>query len=297
MSLIFVAAIFICAISFYLLFKDKLFAGVGTLLYLTMPYSFFLFFDNGEKRKALIWALLPLVLLAAYNIVRKEYLITSIIANVVLLSFFEWLYPVYGLVIVCVELIWGLIIWNKAVIFTMFGNLLISPILSINMWRFIILGDTGTFSVELQSITSKGYYLGYYFFNWLYKDGNPGMGFGLGFSLLILIWYIVMNKETIIVKPFNRTWWILGLLLFLSYQNPLWDFSERVHPAMLRIVSCIDSPAIFFGLFCVILSPLCIKAQMALLKDKTLKYNKVILGFIVVMEISGMINMFLNLER
>lgn len=303
------ATLIIAAASLYFSYKDKKVTVFGTALYMLFPYRLYIGFDLKDRGMSAFYMLLPLVLLFVKKVysdnrlndekkndstsgvkrIRKS-LLWLIPLTVVLtaMSFADTtLFIVFAVVfMVCVlgyKRYWAI----PAVAVAGLASI---PV-NINYWRFILLGHQNQYAAESVLIAGKGYYVGNFFMSWIYREDLPGVGFGLLFSMVLILWYL-MNGE----RKINYKLVIIAVVLsFLSMHLGIWDVAERIHPVMLRFISKMGSPNVLFGMACALL---CIPSMQALRKlcdNKITFVSKVIPWFIIAMNVVSAVHLVVYL--
>jgi len=209
--------------------------------------------------------------------------------------------PTLMLIFCIIAIVCGLFLKKYRYMLVAFLGLLASVPVNMGYWRFILRGDMNQHYVEPALITSKGYYFGHYFMSWVIFDDNPGLGWGLLLSLFVILWYMLADADKKKAKGqientgnadyekicaadkiyyFSRSSFVLlGIAILLaaaSYHLGIWDIAERIHPVMIRMISKIGYPNVFFGFATMILCALSAKVMTRMWDKEKNKYFRVI---------------------
>jgi len=275
MYMIFAFSFIVSAASFYFAFKDRVSAIFGAVLYTFMPYRIYVCFCLADKGQAIFWMMLPTVitfLIKMYEGDRKRTSLLWMIPAVVSMAALSRADATLTIVGCCVLILVGLMMKRFLYVPIALCSVMGSIAVNINYWRFILLGHQNNYSVETVLIAEKGYYFGKYFMGWMKFDGLPGLGFGLFFSIaLILIYLLDINKKNDLVDTkieaealktettddVRKTVGILTMvavvLAAMAFHWGIWDIAQRVHPIMIRFISSLGSPNVLFGFACTVL--------------------------------------------
>ncbi len=243
--------------------KDRLAVCWGVLLYAACPYGRYLYYECGDLRQSLFWALLPLYLRAALEIWegagKKAWL--GVAAGSLLLAVMGYVHGVWFLVLAGVTL--SAALWGKKLrllVAVGLGSVLYAPGLW-NLLQYLFTDRYAEGGPPLISIMDAGYTVGDMFTVYAHRPGRPGLGLGLLLGITAAIWLIWVRgawKPRKVCRFF--TVWAVLLLALSSCHFP-WDHVERLGMWALKLVSLLGSPGIFFGLAAVCL---CIPAAWAL---------------------------------
>lgn len=282
-------------LALYFSYKKKLVAIIGAFLYTFMPYRVYVCFDKKDMNQALFWMVVPLILVCLVRIYseknKKRSLLWMIPASIIvaLLSLTD---ATLVVILACVIALAGLLLKRWLYIPIGIAGLAGGFFVNIDFWKFLILGHDNAYAVESISIAGRGYYFADYFMNWMYYEEKPGIGFGLLFSLGLILWIYLINlipeKEKYNPECMNNKEMIMTVILSLAvgimaFHWGIWDLAERVHPIVLRFISTMKSPGLLMGFACGIL---CIPASDAiaiLWKKEKVFVGKVIPIFVLTM--------------
>lgn len=258
MYVIMLATLVVTAVALYFAYKDKLVAGIGAALYVLMPYRVYICFNVASIRQALFWLLLPVLLMCLVRLYKSDkYRFIWILPAILIVSGTAYLDATHAVILAGVILLMALFLQKYLYIPIALLGLAGSVAANINYWRFILLGHENAYSVPAVNIADKGYYFGYYFMNWTYSGGRPGIGFGIMFSLIIVLWSFLSDKE----KKADRCVVASFILGVMAFHWGVWDMLERVHPIVLRLLSSMGTPGVMLGFACAIM---CIPASKAM---------------------------------
>lgn len=278
MYMFFVLSFIVSVAAFYFAFKDRVVAAFGAALYTFMPYRIYVCFCLKDKGQAAFWMLLPLVMMCLIKMyedskirTRLLWMIPAVVSLAVLSRADATLTVVGCFVLILVGLMMKRFLYVPTALCSVLGSVAVN----INYWRFILLGHQNNYSVEPVLIAGKGYYFGKYFMGWKNFDGLPGLGFGLLFSIALILIYLLdikKNPESADIKveasqaeaskaetsrDVRKTVGILTLaaviLAAMAFHWGIWDIAQRVHPILLRFISSLSSPNVLFGFACTVL--------------------------------------------
>lgn len=226
----------------------------GVLLYMTCPCRIFLSYDLADFSQIAAWMLLPLYLWAVIGIAKEEgKRSVNILTAAVALAGTGYADVVYFLTAAGVSVLVGLFgrkLW--VLVSAAAGGVIFLP----GVWRlvsYVFLDGFGELGIPLKSIMPEGYRFGEFFNFYVFRDSHPGMGLGMLICVLSGIWLGFVERKR--AKGVNRvfTFWAV-LFALLSLSRFPWDMVQRLGSWALRLVSLLDTPAVFWGMACVCLS-------------------------------------------
>ncbi len=247
------AATFCAKLLFSRLFGEREQTLFATLFYVTCPYHIYVCFDLGDWGKAVAWTLTPLAAWGMAGIVRKGF--GWLDSVVVALAMAGIGYADCRMFLVAAGVLFLGILWYRK--FVGFFPLLLGAILYgpglIRLIVYLFTGGDGSYQLSLQSIAGSGYALGQFFSSYVYAEGRPGLGLGLLGGILLSLWLRFARNVRLPKKADFCVFFAVLFLLMSSWRFP-WDVISRIGVPVLRLVSLMETPAVFFGCACMFLS-------------------------------------------
>ena len=240
--------------------ETRLSTYFGVLLYMTCPYRIYICYDLTDIAKAAAWMLLPLYVWALTEIMGQRKVLKIVIAGVALagIGYMDVLLLFF---LAALTVVASVVFRKKCFLLPV----ILGTVLALNRimgFGMLVFGDI-FYDTELQikSIMANGYRFGEYFQSYDYKEGHPGMGLGMLICLLSAAWLAFVKG----VKEEHKSCKFLaltaGFLTALSFYLFPWDVVQRLGSGALRLVSAIDTPAVFWGWA---LACLCVPAACAM---------------------------------
>lgn len=232
-------------------------AYIGILLYMTNPYRIYVCYDLADFSQATAWMLLPLYVWAMYGILTARGRVKNLIVAALSLAGIGYASVILFLTLACFTLLIGLFARRAfSFVSVLLGSLLFLPGLY-RLGRYLFLDGFGELNMPIQTIMKKGYHPGQYFSTYAFRDGKPGMGLGMMICLMAVCWLAFVQGKRCVDKNAKG---FLGIAVFftvLSLSCFPWDVLQRLGVWALKLVSLIDTPAIFWG---VAFAALCVPA-------------------------------------
>lgn len=235
--------------------ESRLSVFFGILLYMTCPCRIFVCYDLADFFQAVSWMLFPSYMWAVLRVFEgnggwKQILFMGVAlagigyANTI---FFLTLFGMTLLVSVCLKKFKGILGLTAGVLFAFPGLY--------RLGIYVIGRGFPEFDVVLHSIMSKGYYPGQYFSSYFWRADHPGMGLGMFICFLAVLWMRFVKGER---EGEKRCRIFTGMSVFFMILSSCyfpWDLVQRLGNWALKLVSLIDTPALFWGMaylgFCV----------------------------------------------
>lgn len=243
--------------SFFADKETKLSAFIGVLLYMTSPYRIYICYDLADISSAVVWMLLPLYAWAVLGILRGRRKIRDIVVGSLVLAGIGYAEIIYFFVLSAVT-IFAVLYFRKVfpVITIGAGGILLGPVLY-RLGQYLFQGVYEEIGIPIRSIMQNGYRFGQFFSSYAFRDGHPGMGLGMFACLLAGLWVSFVAGGGKLLKR-EKFFMIVSCIFFLlSLRYCPWDLAQRLGIWSLKLVSLINTPAIFAGLS---LGGLCIPA-------------------------------------
>lgn len=237
-----------------MLFFQSFFAGresrfsvfCGVLLYMTCPYRIYVCYDSADLSQAVAWALLPLYVWALVGITSRDTKPRDIVMAALALAGIGYADVRFFVILGAITLLIGLVkrkLW-------MFVSLAVGGVFffpgTYRLIQYLFMGRFMELNLPIQSIMDNGYRMGEFFSSYAYKGGHPGMGLGILVCLLTGIWLYFVKGET---DSGSRLYTSLSVsFLLLSFYRFPWDFLQRLGIWSLKLISLMETPALFAGL-------------------------------------------------
>lgn len=228
--------------------ESRFSAFFGILLYMTCPYRIYICYDLADLSAALVWMLLPLYARAVWDLLHQKHILRDLIVSVPTLAGIGYAGTVYFLITAGLTLL-TVLFYKKALplISVGAGALLFIPGLY-HLMQYLTGDIYQELNIPLHSIMPSGYRPGQFFSIYAFRDGYPGMGLGILICLLVGLWLRFVNGEKILSGKEHYFTFLAVLLLILSTRFFPWDIIQRIGPPALKLISLINTPAIFAGL-------------------------------------------------
>lgn len=239
-----------------LLFFQRIFADeesglsalFGVLLYMTCPYRIYVCYDWANLSQATVWMLMPLYAWAAAGILSDKRKRRDMAVASLALAGMGYADVISFLTIAGLTLLVGFI-KRKLWIFlsAAAGGMLFLPGIY-RLMQYLFLNRFTELNLPIHSIMKNGYRFGEYFSVYTYEEGHPGMGIGMLLCLLagVWLWFVKGKRQENKICRSCRTLSILLLLLSACYFP--WDLLQRAGDWALKLVSLIETPAVFCGM-------------------------------------------------
>lgn len=247
------------------LYEEPLEILLGVTLYLLCPYRLHLCYEQADLVLCAVWALIPWYLYGLYGKKRGLWISTVAIALIgygssVMLVLLLVLTPVLmlfseakrGWVSVMASVAVGLFLWLPQ---------------GIRFFQYLFTDAFDGWGMELMGIAAKGYAISDYLLMYRIRDGRPGFGLGLLFAVILLFWSKLIRGEK---TPKKNNGFALIVLLCLWAANHYfpWDMVQRVDECLLKLVSLMETPVLFFGFASLFLALLVPAVVQPLLREK-----------------------------
>lgn len=244
----------------------------GVLLYMTCPYRLYLSQTVSQNPSRLgelaAMALLPLYLWAVLNVRLRSRTLSCIAIAALALAGMGYADVVYFLAAAGVTCLSGVLLRQPRLLLpAAAGSVFFLPGLY-RLARYLFLNDLSFYHVPPQSIMPEGYRLGELFHSYFFRNGHPGLGIGLLICLAAGLWIRFVDPTSHQDSPnhFSRSdrpecfnskdaagicsfFTALSIfLLVLSLRIFPWDLVQRLGAWALRLVSLIETPAVFVGM-------------------------------------------------
>lgn len=250
MRMCFLFSIVISFVCWFFLYRDIFLAGIGTVIHSFSPYFIYVCFDIADSELALAYMAVPVVVVAITKCgectegkdrIGWMALLFSAMTYIGIFHSTFWLVLSASTVIICLLSRQYILIPINLV------TVLLNVLIRIDYWRFLFKGHINAYSVNLTTIADKGYEVGDFIMLWMYREGRPGIGFGVLISALVGIFLLVENKQEVCDKKYRSIQIVSVLLIIASYRWGIWDMVARVHPIILRFVSLVKTPGMLLG--------------------------------------------------
>lgn len=258
----------------------------GLLLYMTFPVRTYIFYDRMDIAQTVAWMLIPLYAFAVTKILRRKKGIIYAGAAAVLLALIACSSVPHFMIVFGITMLIG-VVKMDVIVFpsALAGAVLAIPALKRTL-QFLQGVEFGGVNISLSSIMPHGYSVAQLFHGFELSDGFPGLGWGICFALGLLFWYSFAYRKELLEKN-DRQILILGvLLLVVSLQFFPWDYAMRVHPALLKLVALLRTPAIFLQYACFALTIPAAKAMQSLLKEMERKEGLFVMAILAFLALS-----------
>lgn len=228
--------------------KTKLPACLGILLYMTCPYRIYVCYDWANLSQAVAWMLLPLYAWAVMGIVGQKRNRGAVLIAAPVLAGIGYADVVFFMILVGITLLTG-VLYRKPWLLApaAVGSALFLPGLY-RLIQYLFLNHYQELNMPIQSIMKRGYRFGEFFSTYAYKEGHPGMGLGMMICLLtgMWLWFVQGKKEkSCACRYFSRV--SIICMIFSFYYFP-WDIFQRLGGWSLKLISLLETPAVFAGL-------------------------------------------------
>lgn len=248
--------------------ETKLPAFFSTLLYMTCPYRIYICYDLANISQATAWMLMPFYAWAVVGLMKennglmkedkrhkfgKADLLHFLIA-VLALAGIGYADVVLFLIAVGITALVSLALrmWLLFGLLAAGGACFLPGLY--RLMRYLFMGAYAELEMPLKSIMGDGYRFGEYFSSYSFRNGHPGMGMGMLICLLAGAWLGFAENGDSLPEPVGgkcgkgRFFVIMSILMtLLSLRRFPWDFVQRLGVWALKLVSLMDTPAVFWG--------------------------------------------------
>lgn len=250
--------------------ENKWMTFVGVLLFMTCPYRIYICYDKADLGMVATWAFIPIAFWSVLCFCTekadwKKMVLSSLsIAAVAYGNVVLWM-AVLGISVLG-------IIWSRKWkgLFPILAGIVLSIPGMIKWLQYLFMGISEYVNLPLRFAAPDGYVLGQFFSSWVYREGCPGFGLGIMLGLALFGWLCFIEKESLPDRRYSFEWCILLLMVFMSMQRFPWDILQRLGAPLLRLISLIEMPGMFFGFACLVASGFCAYAIEAVRKQEKL---------------------------
>lgn len=252
---VYMLVIQVCTLLFAKLFFERLFADketrfpvfFGVLLYMTSPYKIFVCYDLADLSAVVVWMILPLYAWSVLGLIQGDRRWRYIIAAPLALAGIGYADMIHFFVLAGITLFAVLYFKKVLPVVTMaVGAVLLFPALY-RLVQYLFLGAYEEFEIPVRTIMQNGYHFGQFFNIFAFRDDHPGMGLGIFICLLVGLWFWFVTGEKA-QRQVHFFVTLSAILLLLSLCYFPWDYVQRLGVWALKLVSLINTPAIFAGL-------------------------------------------------
>lgn len=268
------------------IFQEKQAVLFGVLFYMTSPYRLYLCYDRGDMGRLVAWMLLPFLIKALYEVANekkgwKAYIVVG-------LAFAGIGYADNVLACIAIGItVLGAVCYRK---WRMLLPILAGTVLwfpgALRFVKYVLLGATDVANMPLYTIAENGYMPGRFFAIYAYPENMPGLGVGLLWGMLIFVWLLTTGK-----MQQKEKYSLLGVaaLLFtwMSTEFFLWDFLQRIAAPLLRLISLIQNPNVFWGIACIAFSVLAAAAMEQVHGQEDVFVRRWVPGLTVILTVGG----------
>ena len=271
------------------LFEEKREVLLAAALYMVNPWRYEYGLGQGNWQRGLAWSLVPWCLGLFFVLVRpkmqekraKKWMGMTLagLGSVCALVAIGMLYPVL-FCLSCVLAVYLLLAIPaskaekdiKAVgVLAILGSGLIWALVQRD-FLYYLLRDGVVYGAPIQNITPKGYTAADFLTTFAWQPGKPGLGLLLMAGLALWA-YVRFVKEQKLLDRTKRWLGIAGVLcLPLASVYFPWELVQRLSPLTLKLVSQLETPAVFVGFAILLLPAVAIPAVSFLWTDR--KKNK-----------------------
>lgn len=255
--------------------NTKFMAFFGILLYMTCPYRIYVCYDLADLSAATVWMLLPLYAWAVLQLVRKSLPWRALVVAAFSLAGVGYANAVYFVILsgltlltaLCCKKVLPLAGIAAGAVFFLPGLHRLGQYLTSDIYQAA--------DLPVQTIMKNGYRVGWFFSTYAYRNGHPGMGLGMLICLVAGLWLWFVNGNEW-AKKFRFSLGLAIFLMLLSLRCFPWDLAQRLGTWSLKLVSLMNTPAIFGGLA---FACLCIPAAGA--TGRIARYGNKIISFVI----------------
>lgn len=255
----------------------------ATLLYMTCPYRIYVCYDLANISQATAWVLVPFYVWALAGLMRKDenqnlwrtWFLNIVIAALTLAGI-GYADTAFFMILAGITLFIGLVLrkpWSFVPLFVGSGFFL--PGLY-RLIQYLFRDGYAELDMPLKTIMPNGYRFGEYFSSYSFRNGHPGMGLGMLVCLLAGAWlkFVENNGEK---HKICRFFGLLSILfVFFSFYYFPWDLFQRFGIWALKLVSLIDTPAVFWGM-----GFLCLCVPAACAMNRIRRHENKIMAFAI----------------
>lgn len=235
--------------------ETKLSAFFGVLLYMTCPYRIYVCYDLANLSQAAAWMLLPLYIWAIAGIMEGNKKVGNVVAAAFALAGTGYADVIFFVTALGLTLLAAVAARRFWLLVSMAGGMLLFLPGLYRLIRYLFLGDYQEWGLPLHSIMAEGYRVGQFFHSYSFREGHPGIGWGMFFCLSAVIWLGFVEG----VKETNKGYQICMaagcFFMVISTRYFPWEIVQRLGTWALKLVCLIETPAIFWGMaflcFCI----------------------------------------------
>lgn len=257
-----IGTVFSSYLMFYRIFseeEDKRVVFFGVLLYMTCPYRLYCCYDAGDLFQVAAWMIVPVYVWAVTGIIKKKKWMNIFIAACALAGI-GYANSIYFLAATGLSVLIMFFFKAWKIVFSLAGGCIFFVPGLFHLAQYLFTDKYNDVNLSLQSIMPSGYVIGDYFAFFVYREGRPGIGFGLLFALLSGLWLIFVTGKWEKSKVCRIFFIFTVLLILFSLKYFPWDYVQRIGSFGLKLVSVIGTPVVFGGMAQLIL---CIPAALS----------------------------------
>ena len=220
----------------------------GIALYMTCPYRLFLCYDQSNLFEALVWMLLPLYVWALSGFFKNKRQFPVMCFAGFLLTLIGYTHLILYLVILCFSCLAGLLLRNWKILISLGFSILLSLPCLYRLVSYLFDLSGTVLILPLNGIMKNGYFVGQFFSSYAYQTNHPGMGLGLLLCLFGGLWLSFVASTHPKHKWYVPSFMLFGFLTLLSLSLFPWDPAQRLGLPVLKFISRIGTPGLFWGL-------------------------------------------------
>lgn len=268
------------------IFQEKWVVVFGVLFYMTCPYRLYLCYDRADVGRLIAWMLLPFLLKALYEVANEKKGWKAFLTAVFAFAGIGYADNVLTCIIIGITVLGAVCCRKWRIIMPILvGGILWFPGAS-RFIKYVLTGATEVVNMPLNTIAEKGYMPGRFFAVYAYPDHMPGLGAGLLLGMLVFGWLLATGK-----MQQREKYFLLGVaaLLFTWMSTAFfpWDFLQRIGAPLLRLISLIQNPNVFFGMACIPFSVLATVAMEQVCEQEDIFARRWLPGLIMVLTVGG----------
>lgn len=223
-------------------------AFFGVLLYMTCPYRIYVCFELADRAQGVVWALMPLYIWALLGIVRRRGLIVSILSAALCLAAMGYAEPIQMLIAAGATLFAVLCLRKPLLLIPVGAGCILALPPMARLSGYLFTDAYAQLEIPVGSIMGRGYVPGEFFSFFVYREGHPGLGAGMLLCLLTGLWLVFARARQVRRGACVFFTALAGIFLLLSLQQFPWEFVQRLGQWAFRLVTLLETPAVFFGM-------------------------------------------------
>lgn len=227
---------------------------LGVTLYMTAPYRIDLCYVQGNLLLSLVWALVPWYLWGLMKAREKgKRRILWMAFSACVLAGIGYGNSIMFFLLAALTLLAALVFKCAAMTVLVVGGAILWIPGNVSFLLALLTQRATEVVIPIKNIAPQGYVFNDFMTSYAYLEGRPGLGLGLLLAAAFYF-YVRFVCDGAKLKSESRLFGTVGIFsLVLATRYFPWEFVQRLGAWALKLVSLIDTPALFVGVAALLL--------------------------------------------